>query len=125
MARILIADDHPDIRAGVRALLSRNPDCEVCGEAKNGREAVEKVQQLVPDLIVLDVSMPVMGGIEAAREIRRIAPATKIILFSMYEDRQTETAGRQAGADAIIRKSEAATSLMPAVERLSNGHGRG
>ncbi len=121
-ARILVADDHDVIRMGVRALLSRNSQWEVCGEAENGEEAIAKVRELRPDLIVLDISMPVMNGIEAAREIRRIAPAIKIVILSMYESTQIEVEARQAGADAVVRKREAATSLMKAVEHLVDGH---
>lgn len=122
--RILVTDDHAAVRDGVRALLSTNSLWHVCGEAENGKEAVEKVRQLRPDLVVLDVSMPVMNGVDAAREIRRIAPATKIVILSMYEVPQIEVAARQAGADAIVRKSEAGTSLIAAVERLVDGHAR-
>lgn len=122
MVRILVADDHPVIRGGVRAVLSRNSRWQVCGEAVNGKEAIEKVQELRPDLVVLDISMPVMNGIEAAREIRRVAPAIKILIFSMHEAPQVEAAARQAGADAIVKKREAPTSLIKAVERLVDGH---
>jgi two-component system nitrate/nitrite response regulator NarL len=121
-ARILVADDHGVIRMGVRALLSRNSRWEVCAEAENGEEAIAKVRELRPDLIVLDISMPVMDGIEAAREIRRIAPAIKIVILSMYEGTQIEVEARQAGADAVVGKREAAISLIEAVEHLVDGH---
>lgn len=101
---------------------SRNSQWEVCGEAENGEEAIAKVRELRPDLIVLDISMPVMNGIEAAREIRRIAPAIKIVILSMYESTQIEVEARQAGADAVVKKREAATSLIKAVEHLVEGH---
>ena len=121
-ARILIADDHAVVRTGVRALLSMNSQWQVCGEAVNGKEAVEKVQKLRPDLIVLDIAMPVMDGIEAAREIRRIAPAIKILILSLHEFHQLEVIARQAGADAFVTKEEAATPLTKAVERLVDGN---
>jgi two-component system nitrate/nitrite response regulator NarL len=116
--RILIVDDHELVRAGVRAIISTNPFWEVCGEAENGRAAVQKVKELAPDLILLDISMPEMNGIEAAREIRRIAPATKIIIITMHESPQLELAARQAGADAVLTKRMASNSLITAVSDL-------
>jgi DNA-binding NarL/FixJ family response regulator len=104
--------------AGVRKLLSTNSRWEVCGEAVNGKEAVEKVQELRPHLVVLDINMPLMNGIEAARQIRQMAPTTKIVIFSMHEPHQIEIAARQAGADVIVDKTEPTTSLAKAVERL-------
>jgi DNA-binding NarL/FixJ family response regulator len=123
-ARILIADDHAVVRTGVRALLSMNSQWQVCGEAVNGKEAVEKVQKLRPDLIVLDIAMPVMDGIEAAREIRRVAPAIKILILSLHDFHQLEVIARQAGADAFVRKEDAATSLTKAIEGLVGGNPR-
>ncbi len=122
--RILIADDHDVVRTGVSALLSMNSQWQVCGEAVNGQEAVEKVQKLRPDLILLDIAMPVMDGIEAAREIRRIAPAIKILILSLHEFHQLEVIARQAGADVFVMKEEAVTSLTKAVERLVGGNSR-
>jgi DNA-binding NarL/FixJ family response regulator len=120
-ARILLADDHVMIRDGVRAVLSMNSKWQICGEAKNGKEAVEKVEKLKPHLVVLDISMPVMNGVDAAREIRRISPGTKILIFSMVDAAQLELAARQAGADAFVGKTEAPTFLLKAVERLVDG----
>ncbi len=119
-AQILVVDDHPVIRNGVYGLLAQNSRWRVCAEAENGREAVEKVRALKPDLVILDISMPVMNGVEAAREIRRIAPATKILILSMHTGAQVETEARNAGADAILSKTNAAASLIQAVERLVN-----
>ena len=104
-ARILVADDHETVRMGVRMALARDPQFEVCGEAANGREAIAKVKELHPDAVVLDVSMPLMNGLEAAREIRRLAPAAKIVMFSMYDSAQMMATARDAGADAFVLKS--------------------
>ena len=123
-ARILIAEDHALMRAGLRAILSRNSRWKVCGEGVNGKEAVEKVQELRPDLAVLGISMPMMNGIEAAREIRRIAPATKILFLTEQEPSQIEDAVRQAGTDAIVKKTVTATSFTKAVKRLLDRHCR-
>ncbi|MGA2430443.1 MAG: response regulator transcription factor, partial [Candidatus Acidiferrum sp.] len=113
--RILVADDHAVVRESVCVLLSQNSRWQVCGEAANGVEAIEKVRQLRPDLIVLDLSMPVMNGIEAAREIRRIAPAIKILIFTGQSASEVDLAARRAGADAVVSKADI-PSLMNAVE---------
>lgn len=83
--RILIADDNEVVRLGVRALLTPKRDWEICGDAGNGREAITKVWELSPDLVILDLSMPVMNGFEAARVIRRLAPSTKIVFLSVHD----------------------------------------
>ncbi len=116
--QILIVDDHPAVRDGLRCILSQNPRWQVCGEAKNGKEAVEKVQELTPDLIILDITMPVMGGIKAARKIRQIAPLTKIVLLSMHDGAHVEAEVRHAGGDAFVSKADDPSSLVNAVERL-------
>jgi DNA-binding NarL/FixJ family response regulator len=118
IVRILIVDDHELMRAGVRTILSIDRRWEICGEAENGRDAIGKVQELKPDLILLDITMPEMNGIEAAHEIRRIAPATKIIILTMHESPQLELVARQAGADAVITKRMASNSLITAVSDL-------
>jgi len=119
--RILVADDYEVVRAGVCALVSYNPLWTVCGEAGNGEETVEQVRKLKPDLVILDISMPILTGIAAARQIREIAPETKIIIFTMHESLQLELAARQAGADAVITKRMAVVSLVSAIERLFDG----
>jgi two-component system, NarL family, response regulator NreC len=116
--RILIVDDHELMRAGVRTIVSHNSLWEICGEAENGREAIDKTQELKPDLVVIDISMPQMNGIDATREIRRIAPGTKIIILTMHENRQIVFAAQHAGADAVITKRMASESLINAIERL-------
>jgi DNA-binding NarL/FixJ family response regulator len=116
--RILLADDHELVRRGIRDLFSNNPRWDICGEATNGREAIEKVLEMKPDLAILDITMPELNGIEAAREISRIAPRAKIIILSMHEGLQLELAARQAGADAVIVKRSVAESLVQEVEHL-------
>jgi len=98
-ARILVVDDVPAVRTGLRSLLTSD-QLEICGEAENGRQAVDQVRELYPDVVVIDISMPVMDGLRATMEIRRIAPATKIILFSIPDGPQAKTAARMVGADA-------------------------
>jgi|SRR5579864_5184742 len=116
--RILIVDDHEMLRRGVESIIKRNSLGGVCGEAQNGEEAIRKVQELQPDLVILDVSMPVMSGLEAAREIRRIAPATKIVILTMHNSTQIVGAVRDAGADALVVKTEAASNLADVIKEL-------
>src|SRR5579863_3484540 len=96
-ARILLVDDFQRIRSGVRSLLTSEP-MEICGEAENGREAIERVRELHPDLVLLDIVMPVMNGIDAAREIRCIAPSTKILFFSVEDSPEAVSIARSTGA---------------------------
>jgi two-component system, NarL family, nitrate/nitrite response regulator NarL len=123
---VLLADDHETVRAGLRVVLAQEPRFQICGEAENGRDAVAKVRQLRPDAVILDVSMPVMNGLEAAREIRRVAPSTKIIIFSMHDSSQMIETALQAGADAFVLKSAAGQDLVRAIRDLltgTNGNG--
>jgi DNA-binding NarL/FixJ family response regulator len=119
--KILLADDHELLRRGVRLLLENRSDWEICGEAKNGHEAVEQVLALKPDLVLLDLSMPVMGGIEAARRIRALAPDTKILVFSTHDSPHIASEAMRAGAHGYVVKTAAATELEGAVAALLNG----
>jgi DNA-binding NarL/FixJ family response regulator len=116
-ARILLVDDFQRIRNGVRSLL-KNESLEVCGEAANGREAVERVRELQPDLVLLDIVMPAMNGIDAAREIHRIAPSTKIVFFTIEDTPQVAALVRLAGADGLVSKTAAGRELIPTLRRL-------
>lgn len=115
-ARILVVDDHPETRTTVRSLLKWH-SLHVCGEAENGRQAIEKVKQLNPDLVLLDISMPVMDGIQAAYKIRRISRSTKILFFTIHDSADL-LAGVLLFADASVPKSDAGTKLIPALKRL-------
>src|SRR5882724_9529906 len=95
--RILIVDDNDIIRHSVRACIERNTDWEVCGEAENGRVAIEKVRQFHPDVVVLDWQMPVMDGLEAAREIRYIAPSTIMLMITLHDSVQLAKTAHAAG----------------------------
>jgi DNA-binding NarL/FixJ family response regulator len=114
---ILIVDDHQVMRAGLRSLLVQ-ASLDVCAEAENGKEAVEKFQQLRPSLVILDITMPVMNGIEASRRIREMDPAAKIIIFTMHDSAEMEREAKRAGADALIVKNKAAEELVTTVKRL-------
>jgi DNA-binding NarL/FixJ family response regulator len=113
---ILIVDDHVAARTTIRSLLNWH-DMEVCGEAENGKQAIEKVKELRPDLVLLDINMPVMNGIEAAYQIRRIAPSTKILFFTVHDSAQFQAATRTL-SDGFISKSSAGTDLIPTVKRI-------
>lgn len=113
--RILLVDDHDVVRQGIRRYLETQPSVVICGEAANGLEAVEKTLNLKPDIVVLDLTMPVMNGIEATREIRRVAPWSKIVVFSMHEFGQLAETVKQAGGDAYVPKSSQIDKLYEAI----------
>jgi DNA-binding NarL/FixJ family response regulator len=121
-ARILIVDDHQVVRSGIRNLLEAHSRWEVCGEAENGRDGVAKTVELSPDLIILDISMPMMNGLEAAAEIRRLAPATKIVIFSMHDSRQISEQALLSGADAYVVKSSLFGELENVIHSLLAGN---
>jgi|SRR5690242_4253246 DNA-binding NarL/FixJ family response regulator len=116
-ARILLVDDFERIRSGVRSLLSGEL-VEICGEAENGREAVDRVRELHPDLVLLDIVMPVMNGIEAAHLIHDIAPSTKIVFFTVEDTPEAAAVARLIGADAFVPKAAAGSELLPTLKRV-------
>ena len=118
--RLLIADDNEIVRVGVRSLLRDKHDWEICQDAANGREAIDGVYELSPDVVILDLSMPVMNGFEAAKEIRRIAPSIKIILYSVHDVPSTAS---EVGADAFVLKSKSAQELIATIERVTGPSG--
>jgi DNA-binding NarL/FixJ family response regulator len=103
---ILIVDDSPLIRRSLRSWIDESLDWEVCGEAENGREAVERVEELRPDIVILDFQMPVMDGLEAARRIRDLAPRTAMLMFTMHTSRQLLQAALEAGVADVVSKSD-------------------
>jgi DNA-binding NarL/FixJ family response regulator len=119
MIRILIADDHDVVRKGLRALLEDRTDWEVCGEATNGRQAVEQARELRPDVAVLDVSMPDLNGLEATRQIRKLLPQTEVLILTVHETEQMILEVLKAGARGFVFKSDAGRDLISAVECLS------
>jgi DNA-binding NarL/FixJ family response regulator len=116
--RILIVDDHEAVRKGVCAILSARLDIEVCGEAVNGKEAIEKTKELKPDLIILDVTMPVLNGFDAAREIRKILPEARILMLSMHESKQLVEEATRLGVHGYVTKTQASDVLLKAVDAL-------
>jgi DNA-binding NarL/FixJ family response regulator len=118
--RILIVDDHEAVRAGVRAILASRHDMEVCGEASNGQEAIEKALELRPDLIILDINMPILGGITAAKEIKVRLPQVLILLFSMHQSNQLVREAKLLGVQGYVNKSQAGATLLNAVDAVSS-----
>jgi DNA-binding NarL/FixJ family response regulator len=116
--RIFVADDHEVVRRGLCALLQAQPDWEVCGEAADGREALEKTQKLKPDVIILDIGMPSLNGLEATRQILKINPQTKILILTLHDSDQVVREVLNAGARGFLLKSDAARDLVAAVEAL-------
>jgi|SRR5579862_1862605 len=122
MTRILIADDHEVVRQGIRMMLQVRPDWEICGEAKDGREAIHFAKELGPDVIILDVSMPVLGGLAAADDILRTNPEIKILIFTMHESKSLRMLVRRCGASGIVVKSQASRDLVEAMDQLLAGN---
>jgi DNA-binding NarL/FixJ family response regulator len=115
--RILIADDHEVVRQGVRTVLEEQAGWVICGEASTGREAVAKAVDLRPDIVVLDISMPELNGLEATRQIRRAVPA-RILILSVHESEQLVTAVLDAGAHGYVMKADAGRTLVEAIRAL-------
>jgi len=109
---VLIVDDSAVVRRGLCELFKRELDFIVCGEAENGKQAVEKAQKLRPDLIVLDLSMPVMNGFDAARALRRLMPTVLLIMYSAFGDRFVEHQARLIGISEVVSKSEHGSVLI-------------
>ena len=120
VVRVLIADDHPVFRFGLRALLQGEPDMEVVGEATTGHEAVEMALALHPDVILMDLNMPELNGIEAIRRIRAAAPAIAILVITMFDD-DTVFAAMRAGARGYLLKGAAARETLRAVRAVAHG----
>jgi len=118
MLRILIADDHEVARHGIRALLESHPGWVVCGEAKDGRETVELAERLTPDLILLDIGMPNLNGLEATRQILAMSPEAVILILTMHDTDHVVREVLRAGARGFLLKSDAGRDLVAAVEAL-------
>ena len=119
--RIVIAEDHTILREGLRSLLSSNVNFEVVGEAGDGREAIRQVKKLKPDLILSDLSMPRMNGMEAIKEIKRESPATKVLVLTVHRAEEYILATFRAGADGYILKDSTHSELLMAVKKVLSG----
>ncbi len=119
--RILLADDHALVRRGARGLLQNRHGWRVVGEAADGREAVEKVMKLKPDVAIVDISMPVLDGLQVTRQIRKAAPNTQVLILTMHESDQMVRRVLEAGARGYVLKSDLAECLVKAVKDVSAG----
>jgi CheY-like chemotaxis protein len=118
--RVVIADDHHIMRQGLAGLLSAEPDIEIAGEASNGAQAINLARSLRPDVVVMDLSMPVLNGVEATMEIRRDMPGVKVIGLSMHEEGELSSAIRQAGAVAYVTKGGPPEALVAAIRKAAS-----
>jgi DNA-binding NarL/FixJ family response regulator len=114
--QILLVDDNPVVRQIVRQILEKESELKICGEAEDGMEALEKAKSLQPDVVILDLSMPRMNGLEAAPQIRNLLPDACLILFTLYGNREIEQAAKQAGIDAFISKADRGEALVKAAK---------
>lgn len=119
--KVLIVDDHTLVRAGVRALLSLSSDIEVIGEASDGLEALEKIRQNLPDVVLMDLAMPVMGGLETTRRIKKDYPGIQVIVLTQYDDSEYVIPVIEAGARGFVTKMAAFSELATAIHTAYNG----
>jgi two-component system response regulator NreC len=115
MPRVLIVDDHAFIRRGVQTILHRFPEWEFCGEAENGKEAIRMADELKPEVIIMDISMPGLNGIEATRAIRKTQPAMKIVLLTLHDSSELLRIAFRAGARGYLLKTDAEQELVKAL----------
>jgi DNA-binding NarL/FixJ family response regulator len=120
--RIIVADDHEIVRQGIRALLDNHPGWEVCGEARDGREAVERSVAVKPDLVLLDIGMPALNGLDATRQILANCPLTAVLVLTMHDTELVVRSALEVGARGFLSKSDAGRDLVSAVEALQR-HG--
>lgn len=118
---VLIVDDHTLVRDGIRSLLALTADIEIVGEAADGREALEKVRQLLPDIVLMDLAMPIMGGLEATRRIRREFPTTKVLALTQYDDSEYVIPVIEAGARGFVTKMSSSSELASAIQAVYKG----
>ncbi len=119
--RVFVADDHEIVRRGVVSLINSHPGWEVCGEAENGRIAVDRVRELKPDVAVLDIAMPILNGLEATRRIVRHSPQVKVLILTVADEEQVVRYACEAGARGFVLKSDASSELVDAIQALGNG----
>jgi len=119
--RVLIVDDHAVVRDGIRAVLTLQRDMQIVGEAVNGKEAVEKTVELSPDVVVMDIVMPEMNGLDAAKEIRRKCESAKVLMLTQYDDEENVLASKQVGAMGFIPKAAASSRLLTGIRSVARG----
>ena len=119
MPRVIVVDDHAVIRRGVQGILQAFPEWELCGEAENGQEAIRLAETVRPEIVIMDVSMPVLNGLEATRIIHKIQPTTKILLLTLHSSSELIRSAFRAGAQGYVLKSDAEHELVRALNVLA------
>jgi DNA-binding NarL/FixJ family response regulator len=119
--RVLIVDDHAVVRDGIRSVLTLQRDMQVIGEAVDGKEALDKTIELIPDVVVMDIVMPVMNGLDAAREICQKCKTTKVLMLTQYDDQENVLASKKVGAVGFIPKAAASSSLLTGIRSVARG----
>ena len=122
MVRVLLVDDHPVVRAGLRALLETTGHMEVVGEAASGEEAVEQARTLEPDIVIMDLALPGMDGVQATRRITELGLGAKVLVVTIHDENEFLVPALNAGAAGFLNKSAADTDLIGAIEAISHGH---
>ena len=122
MIRVILADDHPVLRQGLRSLLERESDLSIVGEAGDGREALDRVAHLRPDVAVLDLMMPGLGGLEVVRQVRAHHPSTRVVVLSMYANESYVVEALQAGAGGYVLKRATSADLVNAIRAVAGGN---
>jgi two-component system response regulator NreC len=119
--RVLLADDHTIVRKGLRSLLDGEAEIEVVGEAEDGREALEKAQQLLPDVVLMDITMPALNGLEATRQIKKLFPKMNVLILTMHATEEYILPILRAGASGYVVKQAAPTELVSAIRAVYRG----
>ena len=119
--KVLVTDDHAVVREAIRALLSLQKDIEVIGEAVDGRDSIDKVQRLLPNVVVMDIVMPVMSGLEATRQITAEYPETKVLILTQYDEEENMFVAKQVGAYGFIAKNAASSDLLTGIRTVGEG----
>ena len=121
MLRVLLADDHESVRRSLRTLIESHQGWEICAEAVDGRDAIKKIKRMQPDLVVLDIGMPYLSGLEVARDVKRNGPATKILIVTIHSSEQVAREAWECGAKGFLSKPDAARDLVKAIEMIQRG----
>jgi YesN/AraC family two-component response regulator len=119
--KVLVADDHTMVRDGIRAVIDLQKDMQVVGEAINGKEALDKTIELSPDVVVMDIVMPVMNGLDATRQIHKEHPQSRVLMLTQYDDEENVLASEQAGALGLVPKAAASSRLLSSIRTVSQG----
>ena len=120
--KVVLADDHEIVRNGIKTLLESEGEIEVLGEASNGIEAIEKVLELKPEILILDIRMPLMNGIEATAKLREVSPNTKVLILSMHDDEEYIIKSAESGASGYLLKDTNKQEFIKAIATIKNGH---